>query len=143
GDVTNPIVTKIATTSINEMPTSTGRDTWWRRSTSTVINATTAMYAGTTTRIGHTGPATMCVTRSSTPTRPIATAIISRRDDCQTMISALFSIPTRRAYGERPIRAPSDASAGSVSDRRGSDGECGLAGEGLGGGTKQLSRWVC
>src|SRR5262249_54161260 len=58
--------------------------------------------AGTMTRIGHTGPATSPVKRSNAATEPTAVAKSSRRDDCHTTISALFSIPARLPCGELP-----------------------------------------
>src|SRR5579885_708408 len=103
----------------------------------TVMIATLAMYTGTIARIGHTGPLTIPEILSAAATTPITNAMSRRRDDCQTMISALLNRPTRAAYGERPISAPSEASAGSLFDRRVA-GESGcFAGDGLGGeGTK-------
>src|ERR1043166_6791947 len=81
------------------------------------------MYAGTTARIGQTGPSTIPVTRSTTPMTPIVSAINNRRDDCHTTISALLSNPARVENGERPSMAPRDNRAGSLYALRGLTGD--------------------
>src|SRR5512142_3392399 len=98
------------------------RDTRWLRSMATVSSATVATYAGTTTRTGHTAPETRPRLRNSVATAPTTMAIVTRRDDCQTTISALFSEAALAVCMDRPSERPIDASDGSAGGRRWPDG---------------------
>src|SRR6185503_1089773 len=78
---------------------------------------------------GQTGPWTTPVKRSTTAVTPMVSAIVSRRDACQTTISALLSSPTRGANGDLPSIAPTGPTFASPGNSANCDGACAGVGE--------------